>query len=139
MRPARKGWCPTAEKPMVSGDGMILRLRPRLGRMTRGEILKVLELSENFGNSMLDVTSRANLQIRGLLKRDHSDILTALYSAKMIDPKQEAQPGRNLIIAPGWTKGGLGEKLGHEFFKEITNLPALPSKFGFSITLNGKS
>ena len=133
MQTARTGWCPTAETPIVSGDGMILRLRPRLGRMTRREILKVLQISENFGNGMLDLTSRANLQIRGLLQKDHSDILTALYDAKLIDPNQEAQPGRNLILAPGWSKGSLGEKLGHKFFEEIKNLPALPSKFGFSI------
>ena len=135
MRPAVKGWCPTAETPMVSGDGMILRLRPRLGRLKRWEILTVLELSEKFGNGMIDVTSRANLQIRGLWNKDHQDILTALYSAKLIDPNQEAQPGRNLILAPGWTKGGLSEKLGYEFFEEMTNLPALPSKFGFSIDI----
>ena len=135
MRPAPKGWCPTAERPMVSGDGMILRLRPRLGRMTYIELLKVLDLSENFGNGMIEVTNRANLQLRGVSQNGHQDILSALYSAKLVDPSQEAQSGRNLILAPGWTIGDLSEKLGHEFFEQMTNLPALPSKFGFSIDI----
>ena len=28
-RPEAQGWCPTAFHPMMSGDGMLLRVRPR--------------------------------------------------------------------------------------------------------------
>ena len=29
----RKGWCPGALRPMESGDGLLLRIRPRLGTL----------------------------------------------------------------------------------------------------------
>ena len=33
-RPDAKGWCPGAWRPMASGDGLLVRVRPRLGRLT---------------------------------------------------------------------------------------------------------
>ena len=29
-----KGWCPGALRPMQSGDGLVTRIRPPLGRLT---------------------------------------------------------------------------------------------------------
>ena len=29
-----KGWCPGALRPMASGDGLVVRVRPPLGRFT---------------------------------------------------------------------------------------------------------
>ncbi|MFD1807161.1 hypothetical protein ACFSHQ_00890 [Gemmobacter lanyuensis] len=28
-----QGWCPGALRPMMSGDGLVVRVRPRLGRL----------------------------------------------------------------------------------------------------------
>ncbi|MFZ9073976.1 MAG: cobalamin biosynthesis protein CobG, partial [Paracoccaceae bacterium] len=138
MRPAPKGWCPTAEQPMASGDGLIVRVRPRYGRLTREAVFSILELSERFGNTMIDVTNRANLQLRGVSEKNHTEILSALYDLALIDPEQEAQPGRNLILAPNWDHGSLGEKLAGEFYDRLAELPPLPSKFGFSIDTEGQ-
>ena len=30
-----KGWCPGALRPMQSGDGLVVRIRPPTGRLTR--------------------------------------------------------------------------------------------------------
>ena len=138
MRPAPKGWCPTAEQPMASGDGLIVRLRPRYGRLTSEAVFSILELSERFGNTMIDVTNRANLQLRGVSDKNHTEILSALYDLALIDPEQEAQPGRNLTLAPNWDHGSLGEKLAGEFYDRLAELPPLPSKFGFSIDMEGQ-
>ena len=124
---------------MASGDGLIVRLRPRYGRLTREAVVSVLELSERFGNTMIDVTSRANLQLRGVSEKNHAELLSALYDLALIDPKQEAQPGRNLILAPYWDHGGIGEKLASEFYDRLAELPPLPSKFGFSIDMEEQS
>ena len=29
-----KGWCPSALRPMQSGDGLVVRVRPRGGRLS---------------------------------------------------------------------------------------------------------
>ena len=33
-----KGWCPSAYQPMESGDGLVVRVRPRLARLTAEQI-----------------------------------------------------------------------------------------------------
>ena len=30
-RPAAKGWCPTIYRPMMSGDGLLVRVKPAYG------------------------------------------------------------------------------------------------------------
>ena len=38
-KPVVQGWCPGAHRPMMSGDGLVVRVRPRLGfvaQMKRG-------------------------------------------------------------------------------------------------------
>ncbi|MEL6769063.1 MAG: hypothetical protein AAFP17_17930, partial [Pseudomonadota bacterium] len=63
-RPAPRGWCPSAERPMLSGDGLIVRLRPPLGRIEAGAFLALCTTAERYGNGILEVTSRASLQLR---------------------------------------------------------------------------
>ena len=88
---------------------------------------------------MIDVTNRANLQLRGVSEKNQKELLSALYDLALIDPEQEAQPGRNLILAPNWDHGGCGEHLAGEFYDRLAELPPLPSKFGFSIEMEGQS
>ena len=133
MRPAPKGWCPSALKPMASGDGLIVRLRPKFGRITRKVLLSLLDLSENYGNGLLDFTNRANLQIRGVSEGQHTSLIEALYDMGLIDDIIEGSGGRNIILTPTWLEGGLTETLAKEFYASVNCLPTLPSKFGFSI------
>ncbi|MEL6888251.1 MAG: hypothetical protein AAFO86_06030, partial [Pseudomonadota bacterium] len=41
-----KGWCPGAYRPMMSGDGLIVRIRPRLGRLDSTQVLGLCGLSQ---------------------------------------------------------------------------------------------
>ena len=59
-----KGWCPGALRPMQSGDGLVVRVRPFGGRLDAAQISGLAHLAEHHGNGLIDVTSRANLQIR---------------------------------------------------------------------------
>ena len=61
-----KGWCPGALKPMQSGDGLIVRVRPRCGMLSPDELIVLAEAAQRFGNGHIDLTRRANLQIRGV-------------------------------------------------------------------------
>ena len=38
-RPDAKGWCPGAYRPMMSGDGLVVRVRPVLARLTQAQVL----------------------------------------------------------------------------------------------------
>ncbi len=49
-----------------SGDGLIVRVRPRLGLFSLAQFAALAEVSARFGDGDLHLTSRANVQIRGV-------------------------------------------------------------------------
>ena len=51
---------------MLSGDGLVVRVRPRGGRLSSAQAAGIAELSARHGNGLIDLTGRANLQIRGV-------------------------------------------------------------------------
>ena len=61
----RVGWCPGALRPMPSGDGSIVRVKPRGATLSPDQAVGVAAAASTFGNGALDLTSHANLQIRG--------------------------------------------------------------------------
>lgn len=61
-----KGWCPGALRPMPSGDGLIVRIRPFCGALSLEQARGLAALARRLGNGHIDLTRRANLQLRGL-------------------------------------------------------------------------
>ncbi len=68
----KRGWCPDVLRPMPTGDGLLVRLHPPLGGLTAGQLQAVATTARSCGNGLLDVSSRGNLQIRGICERSHS-------------------------------------------------------------------
>lgn len=99
-RPLRRGWCPGAWRPMESGDGLILRLRPVAGRLRGSDLALIAELARQHGNGRIDLTARANLQLRGLAHADVAPVQDALAEASLLDPDAAAERRRNLLAAP---------------------------------------
>lgn len=132
-RPAAKGWCPGAYKPMMSGDGLVVRVRPLMARVATDQALGLCDLSVRFGSGLIDLTSRANLQIRGVREEEHEALLQELNALDLLpdDPALEAR--RNILIAPDWQAGDLTERLAKELCARLADLPDLPAKFGFAI------
>jgi len=128
-----KGWCPGAHRPMMSGDGLVVRVRPRLGRITRDQVLEVCTLANVNGNGMIDVTSRANLQIRGVSEKAHGSLLTGLIAAGLVDVDAVLDMRRNVVATPFWKPGDLTDRLGSVLAERLPDLPELPAKFGFAL------
>jgi precorrin-3B synthase len=66
LSPRRRGACPALSAPMVTGDGLLVRLSPRDRALTAAQLAGVAEAAERFGNDLLEVTARGKLQVRGL-------------------------------------------------------------------------
>jgi len=81
-RPAPKGWCPSSFRPMESGDGYIVRIKPTFGRVTRDQLEKIAHLADQFGNGIIELTNRANLQLRGVSIADHPALIDALVQTQ---------------------------------------------------------
>jgi precorrin-3B synthase len=129
-----KGWCPSALRPMASGDGLVVRLRPRGGRLSSTEASRVAQLSSRYGNGLIDLTGRANLQIRGVAAESHEALIEALARLGMIDADAKTESRRNILVAPFWSEGDDTPWLAAELERALaTSSLGLPEKLGFAV------
>lgn len=130
---AVKGWCPDAWRPMMSGDGLLVRIKPRLGRLMREQVLALCEAAAAWGNGLVDVTRRANLQIRGVAKADWRAQLEHLLALDLVDADPASESRRNMLVAPDWQVGDDSHRIASELLGRLDELPELPGKAGFVV------
>ncbi|MGY3466327.1 hypothetical protein ACVW0I_003198 [Bradyrhizobium sp. LM6.11] len=129
-----KGWCPGALRPMQSGDGLVVRVRPFGGRLDAAQISGLARLAERHGNGLIDVTSRANLQIRGVSDTSHRLLLDGLSELALLDPDSDTESRRNILVTPFWRAGDTTQSLAAELEEALADSKLeLPTKFGFAI------
>lgn len=131
--PLIKGWCPGAHRPMMSGDGLVVRVRPFRGQLTPVQVTALCDLADRFGSGVIDLTSRANLQIRGVAEADHNAVLKELDALGLIDADPAVEGIRNILMPPTWTAGDLTDRLYTAVLTTLPTLPDLPQKMGFAI------
>lgn len=124
-----QGWCPGALRPMESGDGLVVRIRPRFGRFSAGQLVRIAEASLTHGNGTVELTARANLQLRGVTARSHAPLLQVLEELGLLDADPAVEARRNVVISPFVTEDALVQEL----YDAIAQGPELPGKFGFAI------
>jgi precorrin-3B synthase len=95
-----KGWCPGARRPMQSGDGLIVRIRPYGGSLPVASLSALAGAASRFGNGQIDLTRRANLQIRGVTELALEPLWDALASLGLLDDSAEAEAIRNVAVNP---------------------------------------
>ena len=145
MSPAtlRRGWCPGVLRPMPTGDGLLVRLRLTSGELSGRLAADIAGLAERYGNGAIDLTQRANLQLRGV----REDVLPALTAAlgdlDLLDPSDSAESVRNMMVSPlagidPFCADGraLAKNLETILLRKIA-LHALPAKFGFAVDGGG--
>ncbi|WP_291729567.1 precorrin-3B synthase [Leisingera sp. F5] len=129
------GWCPGALRPMMSGDGLVVRVRAPLGKLSVTQARGVARLSEEFGNGLLDISARANLQMRGIREDAHKQLIAGLRGLGLIDPDAQAEARRNVLLAPFWAEGDDTHAIATELSAALTAATdlTLPGKFGFAV------
>lgn len=130
---AIKGWCPDAWHPMATGDGLLVRVRPRLARLTRAQVLILCEAALAYGNGLFDLTSRANLQLRGVRDSAMPALLATLVEHDLASADAVIETRRNLLLAPDWHEGDDTARIANELTARLHELPELPGKVGFVI------
>lgn len=129
-----KGWCPGALRPMQSGDGLVVRVRPFGGRLEAAQIAGLAHLAQRHGNGLIDLTSRANLQIRGVSDSSHRLLLDGLAQLTLLDPDADTETRRNILVTPFWRVGDETQALAAELEEALADSALeLPTKFGFAI------
>lgn len=139
-----KGWCPGILRPMASGDGLIVRVRPRCGAFGLETATALAGLAERLGNGHIDLTRRANLQIRGLTDDRLTEMQHELAKLGLLDPDAATEAVRNVMVAPlaGLDPAQLFDVrsvalvIDHALASD-KRLHALPGKFGLLVDGGG--
>ena len=63
--PQRRGACPGLSAPMMTGDGLLVRLLP-IGTIALDAFAALCAAARQHGNGIIEVTSRGSIQFRGL-------------------------------------------------------------------------
>lgn len=134
-----EGWCPGALTPMASGDGLIVRVRPRLGRVSLVQLEALAEGAQRFGDGNLYLSNRANIQIRAVMPEAHAPLLEMLGAAGLIDSDPRAEAVRNVMLVPAFgaeaqfeAAAGLAARM-EDILARTEALHSLPGKFGVAI------
>ncbi len=85
-RSPKRGWCPDVLHPMATGDGLLVRLHPLLGRLNAGQLRAIAAAAQRHGNGLLDISGRGNLQIRGIGEASHPSLVDDLAAVGLADP-----------------------------------------------------
>lgn len=128
-----KGWCPGAYRPMMAADGLVIRVRPAFARLDAREVLGLCALARRYGQPSLQITNRANVQIRGVAEADHDRVLQGLADLDLLDPDPIVESRRNILVDPFWQAGDLNHALTQALLARLSDLPELPAKVGFAI------
>lgn len=133
--PEIKGWCPGALRPMLSGDGWVVRVRPPGGRLSSAQAQGMARLAQAQGNGLIDLSARANVQLRGVTEASHAPLIDGLRDLGLIDADAGAEARRNLVVQPFWAAGDATPALADALATALTgaDCPALPGKFGVAL------
>jgi precorrin-3B synthase len=117
---------------MPTGDGLLVRLKPPGARLTAASARLVADAAERWGNGVLELTGRANLQVRGVRAPDR--FAASMVAAGLAHPDPAAERRRNVLRAP--LAGAVAERLATAIEARLTEdgeLADLPAKFGFLV------
>lgn len=130
-----KGWCPGTLRPMAASDGLVIRIRPPAGRLSMAQAQGIAALAQRYANPLLELTNRANLQLRGVDPGRHAELLDALCMLGLVDKDASSETRRNIQVNPLWTEGDVTPHLALRLGELLAggDAPALPAKFGFVV------
>ncbi|MBC9245930.1 precorrin-3B synthase [Paracoccus sp. 11-3] len=134
--PILRGWCPGAYRPMASGDGLVVRIRPPLGELSSSQAIGLADLARRYGHGIIQMTNRANLQIRGVAESDHAKMLDRLVALDLV-PHDSRLDAQNIILDPlrASPSNDVQAKIAVALSEALHDPEpiSLPAKFGFVV------
>ncbi len=81
-------------------DGSICRVKLTFGDLSAEQARQVAEAAKRFGNGVIEITNRANLQIRGVQPEAEASLIRALLDAGLGPLTDKGDDVRNVMISP---------------------------------------
>lgn len=91
--------CPGALRLHAADDGRLARLRLPAGLLTPRQAEALASAAERLGDGHLDITSRGNVQLRGLGESCGAELAELLHEAGLL-PSEEHERVRNIVASP---------------------------------------
>jgi precorrin-3B synthase len=95
----QRGWCPSLYEPMATGDGLLVRVKPPAARLSSVGLRALADAVARFGNGVVELTRRGNLQVRGLSASGVPGFAAAMVAAGLADP-DPAVERRRIVMPP---------------------------------------
>ncbi|HEY9884868.1 MAG TPA: precorrin-3B synthase, partial [Thermosynechococcaceae cyanobacterium] len=92
--------CPGLFQPSAAQDGLLLRLRIPGGLLTVRQCEAIADLADQFGGGYIEVTNRANVQIRELQAGITTEMLERLQNLELAAPIAAVDSLRNIMCSP---------------------------------------
>jgi precorrin-3B synthase len=91
--------CPGALRLHAADDGYVARIRVPGGRLTASRLVALCDLADDLGDGVLHLTSRGNVQVRGLYADSGRAVATRLQDAGLL-PSLAHDRVRNVVASP---------------------------------------
>ena len=91
--------CPSVHEPFAQLDGALVRIRVPGGLLSSRQARRIAEAACAHG-TVLEITSRANLQIRGVRTGSHHLLVEELVAAGVTLADAAADARRNVLASP---------------------------------------
>ncbi|UGX86188.1 precorrin-3B synthase [Phyllobacterium meliloti] len=96
----RRSACPGLFRMAKALDGSICRVKLTFGNLSAEQAHRIADASRQFGNGIIEITNRANLQIRGVRPDTENPLIAALLAAGLGPLTDRGDDVRNVMISP---------------------------------------
>ena len=135
--PEIKGWCPGALTPMESGDGLLLRAKIVGSKLSLTQLSEIAAIALGCGNGRIDLSQRAQLQIRGVSETTLAAAQARLKSIGLLALDAATESRLNIVASPLAGSASLNaNEIAARLARAIAEdqaLESLPGKFLFLV------
>ncbi|MGU3577208.1 precorrin-3B synthase [Brucellaceae bacterium C25G] len=96
----RRSACPGLFRMTSALDGHICRIKLPLGRITCDQANEIARFSHNYGNGIIELTIRSNLQLRGVKSENREKLIDELLACGLGPLLAEGDDVRNVMVNP---------------------------------------
>jgi precorrin-3B synthase len=82
--PSRRGACPALSTPMATGDGLLVRIRPK-NEIAIDALIALCTAARQHGNGVIEISARGSVQVRGLSAQSAPLFAAAITDLDLIE------------------------------------------------------
>jgi len=126
---------------METGDGWLVRLHPPGAKLAPAQLRRIAALAAEHGNGLIEISARANLQLRGVTIESHPALVERLLAEHLVDEHEGDGPQRVTLVSPlaGRDPTGLidAAALAAQIEQLARTVAGLPAKLGIVVDDGG--